>query len=65
MLVHKLITERSLHEGRMLFQVFLDLKKVYDTLDQGWTLLILEQYGVGPKVQHLLHNFWQGLEVVL
>ena len=64
MLVHKLITEWSLHRGQMLFQVFLDLKKAYNTLDQGQTLLILEQYGVGPKVQHLLHNFWQGLEVV-
>ena len=64
MLVHKLIMEWSLHRGWMLFQVFLDLKKAYDTLDRGQTLLILEQYGVGPKVRRLLHNFWQGLEVV-
>jgi hypothetical protein len=45
----KLIMEKNLHGGQTLFQVFLDLKKAYDTLDRDRTLLILE---------------WQGLEVV-
>jgi hypothetical protein len=60
----KLIMEKNLHGGQTLFQVFLDLKKAYDTLDRDRTLLILKRYGVGPNVRRVLYNFWQGLEVV-
>jgi len=38
-----------------VFEVFLDLKKAYDTLDRDeWTLMILEQYGVGARSIRLL-----------
>ena len=42
--------EWAMYQAQLLFQVFLDLTKAYDTLDQGRTLLILEQYGVGPNI---------------
>jgi hypothetical protein len=46
----KLIMQKNLHGGgQTLFQVLLDLKKAYDTLDRDRTLLILERYGVGPN----------------
>lgn len=53
----RLEQERALHQGTTLFQVFLDLTKAYETLDCGRTLLILEQYGVGPNVRRLLSTF--------
>ena len=47
-----------------LFEVFLDLKKAYDTLDRDRTLAILEAYGVGPRILALLKAFWEQQLVV-
>jgi hypothetical protein len=48
----------------MLYQVFIDLAKAYNTLDRGRTLEILEGYGVGKRILRLLNNFWDLLLVV-
>ena len=37
---------RIVHEP--FFQVFLDVKKAYDSLDQGICMEILREYGLGP-----------------
>lgn len=50
-------------QGETLFQVFLNLTKAYNTLDRECTLLIMEQYRVGPNVRRLLHTFWYGLQL--
>ena len=42
------------------FQVFIDLKKAYDTLDRKQTIKILEGYGVGPRTIRLLKTIWSG-----
>ena len=47
-----------------VFEVFLDLKKAYDTLDRGRTLEILEQYGAGARMLRLLHQYWDQQQVV-
>jgi hypothetical protein len=47
-----------------LYQVFIDLKKVYDTLNRGRTLEILKGYGVGPKLLAIIRNFWSEHTVV-
>jgi hypothetical protein len=47
-----------------LYQLFLDLSKAYDTLDQTRTLQLLQGYGIGERILHLLTNFWTGLKVV-
>ena len=59
----RLEQERTLYQGRTLFQVFLDLTKAYDMLDRERMLLLLEQYGVGPNTLHLLKIFWDNLEL--
>ena len=59
----RLEQERALYKGETLFQVFLDLTKAYDTLDRERTLLIMEQYGVGPNIIRLLKMFWNDLEL--
>ena len=38
----------------VLFEVFLDLQKSYDALDQERSLELLAVYGVGPRTLRLL-----------
>ena len=33
-----------------LYQVYLDFKKAYDSIDRGRVLLLLEKYRVGPNI---------------
>lgn len=51
-------------QSRPLYQIFLDLSKVYDTLDQSQTLQLLKQYGMGPRLLQLLTHFWDSLQVI-
>jgi hypothetical protein len=41
-----------------LYQVFVNLRKAYDHLDQEQCLAIMTGYGVGPKLLHLQTKFW-------
>ncbi len=41
------------------YGVFLDLKKAFDSMDRERCLLILEGYGVGPRMIRLIRNFWR------
>jgi hypothetical protein len=47
-----------------LCEVFLDLRKAHDTVNQDWALGILEKHGVGPRALRLLRNFWDKQKVV-
>jgi len=47
-----------------LKQLYLDMKKAYDTLDRSRTLLILEAYGVGPNTLRIIQTFWERHTVV-
>jgi hypothetical protein len=50
-----------------LYEIYLDLRKVYDALDWGQCLEILAGYGVGPNLLHLQKQFWDDtkMDVVL
>ena len=41
-----------------LFQVFLDVRKAYDSLDQGRYIEILCKYGLLSRLQKLLQRYW-------
>ena len=43
----------------LLYVIFMDLHKVYDTLDSPSCLEILECYGVGPRANRLLQAYWR------
>ena len=43
----------------VLYMIFLDLHKAYDTLDRFRCLDILEGWGVGPRACQLLRTYWQ------
>jgi hypothetical protein len=42
-----------------VFEIYLDLKKAYNSVDRERTLEILEAYGVGPNTLRLLRNYWE------
>jgi hypothetical protein len=44
-------------EQAPFYGVFLDLKKAFDSMDKERCLLILEGYGVGPRMIRLIWNF--------
>jgi Reverse transcriptase (RNA-dependent DNA polymerase) len=47
-----------------LFQVYLNLKKAYDTLDRPRALETLKNYGMGTRLRTLLHQYWQQQQIV-
>ena len=59
MLEAKLIQHISGMHQVVLYNIFLDLHKAYDKLDQGLALEILEGYGVSPQVCRLLTQYWE------
>ena len=60
----KLEQELASLEQDLIFAVFLDLSKVYDSFDRGRLLQTLGGYGSGPQLQVLLKDFFDNLEVV-
>jgi hypothetical protein len=53
----KLAQQLAHLEQAPFYGVFLDLKKVFDSMDRERCLLILEGYGVGPRMIRLTWNF--------
>ena len=47
-----------------VFEVYLDLKKAYDTVDRERLLEILEKYGVGECTLRLLRTYWDNQQLV-
>jgi len=60
----KLLQQLAAIDQVPLFEVFLDLKKAYDTLDRDRLLDVLEGYGVGPRARGLLKAFWERQRIV-
>jgi Reverse transcriptase (RNA-dependent DNA polymerase) len=50
----KLQMQLARTKGTPFYQIFLDLKKAYDTLDRGRMMAILEGYGVGPNIRRFI-----------
>ena len=48
----------------VLYDIFLDLHKVYDALDRYKLLNILEWGGVGPQACRILQYYWYSLKMV-
>ncbi len=60
----KLAQQLAWIEQEPLYQVFIDLRKVYDHLDQERCLAIMTGYGVGPKLLGLQTKFWNQAQMV-
>ena len=55
----KLAQQLAHLEQMPFFGIFIDLKKVFDAMDQGRCLAILALHGVGPQMLRLIRNFWE------
>ena len=60
----KLEMQRARQAGKVYYQVFLDLSKAYDTVDRDRLRLVLQAYGMGPRLLKFLDNSWEGSGVV-
>ena len=60
----KLQQELTLLMDKILYQLFLDLKKAYDKVHRGRSLDTLKAFGVGPRVLCLIKNFWENQHIV-
>ena len=60
----KLLQKLAALREEVLYVIFLDLNKAYDTLDRSRCLEILEGYDVGPRARRLLQTYWRRLTMV-
>ena len=60
----KLLQRLMAMSYEVLYEIFLDLHKVYEALDRDRCLEILEGYGVGPWAHHILGHYWYRLTMV-
>ncbi len=60
----KLVQQSAWMEQEPLYQVFVDLRKAYDHLDQEGYLVIMTRYGVGPKLLRLQTTFWNQVQML-
>ena len=54
----KFLAEKARSEGKLLYQVFLDLTKAYNTVARDCLFLLLEDYGLGPRWRAVLQATW-------
>jgi hypothetical protein len=60
----KLAQQLAWMEQEPLYQVFIDLRKAYDHLDQERCLVIMTRYGVDHKLLRLQTMFWIQVQMV-
>jgi hypothetical protein len=60
----KLAQQLAWVEQEPLYQIYLDLRKAYDHLDQEGSLAIMTRCGVGPKLLRLQKTFWDKAQMV-
>ena len=49
---------------KLIFQVFIDVRKAYNSLDRGICMEILRGYGLRPNLQRLIHHYLDEQKVV-
>ena len=60
----RLLQQLMMMMEAVLFEIYLDIQKLYDALDRGRCLDILTGYGVVPLAIHLLWTYWGRLIMV-
>ena len=46
-------------ESQTLYQIYLDLKKVYDSIDRDRVVDIIKQYNIGPNIHRYILIVWK------
>ena len=65
LLIDRVVTEAAQKEGKDLFQVWLDMRKAFDSLDHKWILCVLRSYGIDPPVVSLIERLMSTWRSVL
>ena len=60
----KLLQQLTDMREEVLYKVFLNLRKAYDELDRERCMEILVGYGVGPRTERILRQYWDHLSMV-
>ena len=60
----KLAQQLSGIAHKPLLQVFIDIQKVYNSLDRGRYLEVLRGYGMGLNLDRLLKSYWERQRIV-
>ena len=60
----KLLQQLTDMREEVLYKVFLNLRKAYDELDRERCMEILMGYGVGPRTERILRQYWDHLSMV-
>ena len=50
----KLMQQLTSMMEEVLYEIFFDLRKTYDALEQDRCMEILATYGLGPRMEHLI-----------
>ena len=61
----KLRMQRAICQSTPLFQVFLDLRKAYDSVHRPAVMHLLERYGVGPRLRTYISATWDDQRFVV
>ena len=65
LILPKLLQKIVLMSQEVLYEIFVDIQKAYDALDQGCALSILEGYRLGTQVCQLLTQYWDRANMVV
>ncbi len=60
----KLAQQLAWQDQCHLYEIYVDLKKAYDSIDKGCMMEILKAYGVGPNLLRLQNLFWGNAKLV-
>ena len=61
----KLKIQEATCNYKTLYQIYLDLKKAYDSVDREQVMRILEIYKVGPRIRRYIRGIWDEQKFVL
>ena len=57
--------QRAACKGRTLYQIYLDLRKAYDSVHREGVMALLEKYGVGPRIRRYIRKIWENQTFIL
>ena len=52
-------------ESQTIYQLFLDLRKAYYSVNRGRTMRLLEKYGVGKNIRNYINHIWDHQKYLL
>ena len=61
----KILMQMATCRNETTYQIYLDLRKTYDSIDRGRILKLMEKYKVGPRLRRYVKKVWDNQFFVL